>query len=289
VSATPAKPPGKKPWFGRVPAWCGLFASTAVIAFTVHKARADGYSLKVAASPAPPLAALAPLAPAADPVAAPAPLMPPAAVPEAPASALPASAPGGLDEPEPPAPVVTAEPASPADTPLDENDAAEYLARAWYAVLQRPARETTVAVLWAHWAHETARGQRMHAYNFGGIKGRGPSGAGVVVWTREGAAATDLVQRTFRAYDSASEGAYDYVALLRKRYPTAFRAARYGRVDDFVAALERGGYFTADPSAYLRALRILSGECRRRGISTSAVARVRESREALPVLAAASE
>jgi hypothetical protein len=170
-----------------------------------------------------------------------------------------------------------AEPGPIADTPLEENDAAEHLARAWRAVLHRPARETTVAVLWAHWAHETARGQRMHGFNFGGIKGRGPAGASVVVWTREGARPGELVQRTFRAYDTARDGAYDYVALLRTRYPNAFRAARYGRVDEFVAALQAGGYFTADGSAYLRALTMLSGECRRRGISTAAVDRVRQN------------
>lgn len=158
------------------------------------------------------------------------------------------------------------------NTPMAEGDAALHLARAWHQIFNARPSEQTLAVLWAQWAHETARGQRMHAYNFAGIKGRGPTGASVVVWTREGAAPSDLVKRTFRAYRSASEGARDYVRLLATRYPQALRAARDGNAYGFVSALDTGGYFTADTRAYLRAVSSLSSECRRRGISVAAIA-----------------
>jgi flagellum-specific peptidoglycan hydrolase FlgJ len=158
------------------------------------------------------------------------------------------------------------------NTPMAEGDAALHLARAWHQVFSARPSEQTLAVLWAHWAHETARGQRMHAYNFAGIKGRGPTGASVVVWTREGAAPSDLVKRTFRAYRSAGEGARDYVRLLATRYPQALRAARDGNAYGFVSALDTGGYFTADTRAYLRAVTSLSSECRRRGLSLAAIA-----------------
>jgi hypothetical protein len=272
-----------KPWaLDSVSAVGTLSVSAALIAFAVFTQGAPGHPPQTHAQPSPPRAAVVVptgIPPSSAAVAAP-------ADDTRPLAATPALADGAGDlarkaeELGALGLVDKAEPGPIADTPLEENDAAEHLARAWRAVLHRPARETTVAVLWAHWAHETARGQRMHGFNFGGIKGRGPAGASVVVWTREGARPGELVQRTFRAYDTAREGAYDYVALLRARYPKAFRAARYGRVDEFVAALQAGGYFTADGSAYLRALTMLSGECRRRGISTAAVDRVRQNPDA---------
>lgn len=152
-----------------------------------------------------------------------------------------------------------------ANTPMSEADATRHLGQAWHTVLKKPATEATLCVLWAHWAHETRRGQRMHAYNFAGLKGRGPTGASVVVWTREGTPG-DLVQRTFRAYRDAQQGARDYLYLLVDRYPTALRAARDGNAYGFASALDAGGYFTGDDRAYLRAVTSLSIECRRRGL-----------------------
>jgi flagellum-specific peptidoglycan hydrolase FlgJ len=155
-----------------------------------------------------------------------------------------------------------------ADTPLDESAAAAHLGQAWHTVQHVKAKKpATLAVLWAHWAHETARGRRMHAYNFAGIKGRGPSGASVVIWTREGVRPSPLVKRTFRAYSTPEEGARDYVELLANRYPRALRAARRGDVTGFAQALDTGGYFTGDSREYLRALTSLSVEFRRRGLA----------------------
>lgn len=152
-----------------------------------------------------------------------------------------------------------------ANTPMSESDATRHLAQAWLATMKKPATEGTLCVLWAHWAHETRRGQRMHAYNFAGLKGRGPTGASVVVWTREGTPG-DLVQRTFRAYRGPQEGARDYLRLLSDRYPSAVREARDGNAYGFASALDSGGYFTGDDRAYVRALASLSIECRRRGL-----------------------
>jgi flagellum-specific peptidoglycan hydrolase FlgJ len=158
-----------------------------------------------------------------------------------------------------------------ADTPLEESEAAAHLARAWHTVQHAKAKPATLALLWAHWAHETARGRRMHAYNFAGLKGRGPSGASVVIWTREGPRPSALVKRTFRAYSTPEEGARDYVELLASRYPSALRAARRGDVTAFANALDMGGYFTGDSSEYLRALTSLSLEFRRRGLARQPV------------------
>lgn len=42
--------------------------------------------------------------------------------------------------------------------------------------------------------------------------------------------------------------------LLAARYPAALARARVGDVPGFAHALAQGGYFTADPRAYARAL-----------------------------------
>jgi flagellum-specific peptidoglycan hydrolase FlgJ len=58
----------------------------------------------------------------------------------------------------------------------------------------------------------------------------------------------------FRSYESAQAGARDYVHLLATRYPTALVAAAAGDAAGFAHALAKGGYFTAEPSAYAAGL-----------------------------------
>jgi flagellum-specific peptidoglycan hydrolase FlgJ len=187
----------------------------------------------------------------------------------APAPEAPPSEPAATERKEAEAtpPDVSGEPLATA-TPMAETDAARYLARAWHGAHGSPAPSGTLAILWAQWAHETARGRRMLAHNFAGLKGRGPDGDSLVAWTREDPQSTERVRRTFRAYRSPDAGARDYIDLLRTRYPRALRAARKGDLESFVTALGSGGYFTEDPTAYLRAISSLALECQRRGLSS---------------------
>ena len=146
-------------------------------------------------------------------------------------------------------------------TPMTPRQAAEMLAWAWQEVTGRPAPANTVAVLWAHWALETARGERMVDHNFGGLKGRAPGGASSVVWTREsGKAGKTRVRARFRAYATAEDGARDYVRLLHARFNPAFVAASEGDAEGFVHALDDAGYFTEHPRVYGRAIRSLVRE-----------------------------
>jgi hypothetical protein len=93
----------------------------------------------------------------------------------------------------------------------------------------------------------------MFNYNFGGIKGVGPSGMTVAQRTREGYGSNERrITDQFRAYASADEGAKDYVQLLRGRYGEAVSAAQRGDASGFVRALKHRGYFTGDPAAYER-------------------------------------
>jgi hypothetical protein len=146
-------------------------------------------------------------------------------------------------------------------TPLTSGEAANALTRAWTEVVgDQPTGETT-ALLTAQWAHETGRGASMFNYNFGGIKGEGPSGLSVAQRTREGWGATErtIVDR-FRAYESADQGAVDYVKLLVKRFPEAVEAARKGDATGFVHGLKTRGYFTGDQGAYTRSVHRLASE-----------------------------
>ena len=64
----------------------------------------------------------------------------------------------------------------PVRTRLDGTQAADALRSAWTNVTGQAPSEKTVAILTAQWAHETGNGASMYNYNFGGIKGMGPSG-----------------------------------------------------------------------------------------------------------------
>lgn len=149
---------------------------------------------------------------------------------------------------------------SPVRTRLDTGQASDALRTAWKAVTGEEPSDKTVRILTAQWAHETAHGASMFNYNFGGIKGMGPSGLSVSQRTREGFGATErTITDCFRAYQTAEEGATDYVRLLSKRFPEAVQAARDGDPASFVRSLKDRGYFTGDLGAYTRSVVSLSG------------------------------
>ena len=140
-------------------------------------------------------------------------------------------------------------------TQLSGSEAADALTKAWSDVFGERPSQRTVGVLTAQWAHETGRGTQMMNYNFGGIKGVGPSGLSAEYNTHEGWGKTE--RRTvdhFRAYRTAEEGATDYVRLLAKRYPEAVQAARSGDPEQFVHALKDRRYFTGNEDAYVRSV-----------------------------------
>ena len=157
-------------------------------------------------------------------------------------------------------------------TPLDSSGAMRSLASAWSELTGKRLGARGLAILIAHWALETGRGRRMMANNFGGLKGE-YLGASVELVTRERVGKRYLEAReNFRGYPSTEQGAKDYILLLKRRYPRAFLAVRHGEVEDFVAALERGGYFTDDVGVYARAMRSLWFEYLSNGVAAAAYA-----------------
>jgi hypothetical protein len=154
----------------------------------------------------------------------------------------------------------------PVRTRLDGTQASDALRAAWTQVTGQPPSEHTVAILTAQWAHETGNGASMYNYNFGGIKGMGPSGLSVSQRTKEGFGATEhTITDRFRAYRTAEEGATDYVKLLTQRFPEAVKGAQNGDPAAFVSGLKQRGYFTGDASAYTRSVSSLSATAMNQG------------------------
>jgi len=144
-------------------------------------------------------------------------------------------------------------------TPLSAEQAAEALSNAWSRQFGEVPSKATVAILTAQWAHETGRGQSMFNYNFGGIKGTGPSGLTVSQRTFEGWGETrTTITDNFRAYQTAEEGAADYLSLLGRRYRGAIEGARAGDPAQFVRELKSGGYFTGNEELYTRSITSLA-------------------------------
>jgi hypothetical protein len=154
----------------------------------------------------------------------------------------------------------------PQRTQLSGSEAAQAIESAWTSVMGEPPGQSTVAVLTAQWAHETDRGRAMLNYNFGGIKGTGPSGLSASYGTKEGSGASQVhITDTFRAYRTPEEGAKDYVSLLARRFPKAVDAAKAGDPAGFVRALKERGYFTGDETAYRNNVSLLSAQALEQG------------------------
>jgi flagellum-specific peptidoglycan hydrolase FlgJ len=144
-------------------------------------------------------------------------------------------------------------------TRLSGDQAASALGAAWEQALGRAPHARTLSILTGQWAHETGRGAAMLNYNFGGLKGSGPSGMSTVYKTKEGWGADEVkTSDRFRAYGSAAEGARDYVDLLVRRYPKAVQAAERGDAGGFVQALKAGGYFTGNEASYIKSVSALA-------------------------------
>jgi hypothetical protein len=155
---------------------------------------------------------------------------------------------------------------TPERTPLSGTEAAQAIESAWTSVIGAPPSRSTVAVLTAQWAHETGRGKSMLNYNFGGIKGTGPSGLSAAYGTKEGWGASEVhITDNFRAYRSAEEGAKDYIGFLARKFPKAIDAAKGGDPDTFVRALKERGYFTGNEAAYRTSVAALSARALEQG------------------------
>ncbi|MBX3206268.1 MAG: glucosaminidase domain-containing protein [Labilithrix sp.] len=148
----------------------------------------------------------------------------------------------------------------PQRTPVSRAELRGAIGRAHQKLTGRAASASMLDVLTAHASLETGSGSRMYNYNFGGIKGAGPTGETARCLTREVEGGREIeIRDGFRAYRSLDEGAVDYVRLMRDRFGGAVARAEAGDVDGFAHALKQARYYTADESKYASALRGLAG------------------------------
>ena len=151
-------------------------------------------------------------------------------------------------------------------TPLSGTQAASALQSAYCRLFGEPPTNDTLSVLVAQWAHETGGGASMLNYNFGVLKGVSPAGLSTAYTTHEGSgASTQKVVAHFRAYETAADGATDYLRLLSQRFPSALDAAHRGDAPGFVHALKKSGYFTDSESSYTHSVCALAEQVRTHG------------------------
>lgn len=158
------------------------------------------------------------------------------------------------------APSAPAREVAPTRTPASREQIRAAIGRALERETGTKASPKLVDTLTAQACLETASGERMYNYNFGGIKGRGPSGATAVLRTKEVEGGREVsVKDGFRAYASLDEGATDYVRLVRAKFGGSLDAASKGDLQGFAHALKQAGYYTASETDYAKGLASLAG------------------------------
>jgi hypothetical protein len=194
-------------------------------------------------------------------------------------------------------PTAAARQVEPQRTPVTRADLRAAIGRALERTDGKPPADELVNVLTAHASLETASGDRMYNFNFGGIKGASSSGATAVCRTHEVLGGKDVVIKDgFRAYGSLDEGALDYVRTMKSRFSGALAPAARGDVTGFASALKQAHYYTASEADYARGLNSLLGApmgersatsatsglppVNRFGLSTAALSRVSDSLDA---------
>jgi mannosyl-glycoprotein endo-beta-N-acetylglucosaminidase len=146
-------------------------------------------------------------------------------------------------------------------TPTSMGEIRAAIGRALEAATGRRPNGRTVDVLAAQVSLETAHGQSMFNFNFGGIKGASQHGETANYLTREVLGGHEVqLQQGFRAYGSLDEGARDYISVLGAHFPQAYAQAAAGNVDGFAHALKQSHYFTASEDQYAAGLRAAAGQ-----------------------------
>ena len=153
-------------------------------------------------------------------------------------------------------------------TVLSAGEAAYSLREAYKRIIGEYPSKESLAILLAQTALETGRWKSMHNGNWGNIKSRPTDGR---YWTMY--ACDEIInghrivfkpphdQCKFRAYLTPTDGAEDYIRFLGgARYSRALAQLKAGKVEGYTTALKSAGYFTADLTRYLVAMKALFHE-----------------------------
>lgn len=156
-------------------------------------------------------------------------------------------------------------------TKLNELEAAQYLAEAWNSLYGEYPSTESLAVLWAKTALETGRWKSIHCYNWGNIKKSANENycmfrCSEIIKGKEQWFDPPHPQTWFRAYETATEGALDYLRFLsqNKRYAKAWEAVHKGDPALFCHELKAGGYYTASESLYTHGVVSLTNEFKKK-------------------------
>ena len=153
-------------------------------------------------------------------------------------------------------------------TPLTRQEATQSLVEAYGRVTGGAPSARVLALLLAHTAFETGRWQKLHNFNFGNAK------AGLsyprVTQFRCSEVENGAEQFfdppdphcNFRAYETAADGAVDYIKVLQSRahWWNGLQTEDPGAFVDALATAPK--YFTGDPVVYKRAVAALFDEFR---------------------------
>jgi hypothetical protein len=160
---------------------------------------------------------------------------------------------------------------------ISEGEATVSLREGWKTLYNSYPSMDSLSLLWAQWALETGRGKAIHCYNFGNIKKRyanpkyGITDDGhnwcmfrcsEIINGKEIWFDPPHIQTHFRAYDSAIEGATDYIKFVsqRKRYQAAWQQVLAGSPVGYAHELKKAGYYTASETLYTKGIVKLTDE-----------------------------
>ena len=151
------------------------------------------------------------------------------------------------------------------NTILTEQVAAHALIDAWKRLYNEIPNEKQLSILLAQCILETGHFHFCKNFNFGNVKASN-SYDGYVQYYK----ASEIIngkevffypphpQTRFRAFLSASDGAFDYILFLQnKRYAIAVTHLKNGDVIRYTTALSAAGYFTASLTKYLKIMQSL--------------------------------
>jgi hypothetical protein len=140
-------------------------------------------------------------------------------------------------------------------TPSDPDSIAASIGRGYQQIVGSVPSFNMLRTLTAQALLETNSGAAMYNYNFGGVKGAGPTGETASLSTHEIINGKDTVlKQNFRSYPSLDAGALDFVKLIVKGYSKTLPFAEQNDLTGYANALYAGHYFTADPTKYANRL-----------------------------------
>ncbi len=172
----------------------------------------------------------------------------------------------GFDEPMVPPP-----PGPPVEhpveiTPIGYDEARNWLAWAYSAETAFIPPATALAMLLAHSALETAEWAKMRGWNFGNVTAFGHDRPYYVLHgiTEYVDGKPVVVDMLFRWYPSSSLGAWDFVHVLRTRFPGAWALLESRDPKAYAFSLAEAKYYTGSRDKYAEGLAKWYAEFERR-------------------------